>query len=59
MHLQRRLGVTAAGLVAMAAIAGAEVRAQAMPMARITGDGGRYSVELPKGYTSTNSPRPS
>jgi len=59
MHLQRRLCVAAAaGLVAMAAIGGAEVRAQAMPMERITGDGGRYSVDLPKGYTSTTSPRP-
>lgn len=58
MLLHRRVcGIIAAGLVGLATLGPAEVPAQPA-MERITGDGGRYSVEMPKGYTTTTSPRP-
>lgn len=34
------------------------VRAQPVPMERVTGDDGRYSIDLPRGYTTKTSPRP-
>jgi hypothetical protein len=58
MRFQRRICGIAAGLVAMAALGLGEVHAQPLTMERITGEGGRYSIDMPKGYTSTTSPRP-
>lgn len=64
---RRRVGAVVAGFVACAlfaavigsAFVGAgDARAQGVPMERITGDGGRYSIDMPVGYTSKTSPRP-
>ncbi len=58
MQLQRRAFGIAAILVAMAAPGFTGAQAQSLALERITGEGGRYSIEMPKGYTSTTSPRP-
>lgn len=49
--------LTAASLV-VAGVASMPVRAHQPVMERVEGDGGRYSVEMPRGYTSSTSPRP-
>ncbi len=58
MKLQRRFFSTAGISVALAAIAATPTRAQTSPVERITGGDGRYSVEMPAGYTSKTAPRP-
>lgn len=63
MHLGRRilacriLGI-AALLMAVSAGDPMMARAQTAPLERITGEGGRYSIGMPSGYTSKTSPRP-
>jgi hypothetical protein len=58
MQLQRRVRVVAAAVMAIAAIGLADVWAQSIPMEHITGEDGRYSVDMPRGHTSKTSPRP-
>lgn len=57
MRFQHLLCGIAAGLMAMAT-PGGEIHAQPLAMERVTGEGGRYSIDMPRGYTSTTSPRP-
>ena len=58
MQLQRRFCGIAAVLVALATLGPTASRAQPTPVERVTGDDGRYSIDMPRGYTSTTSPRP-
>jgi hypothetical protein len=58
MKFQRRFCGIAAVLIAVAALGSAAARAQPAPTERITGEDGRYSIDMPRGYTSTTSPRP-
>jgi hypothetical protein len=47
------------GLVALAPLSVPRlVRAQAAPMERVTGEDGRFTIDLPRGYTVKTSPRP-
>lgn len=48
----------ACALVTAAVIGSGEVRAQRVPLERIIGDGGRYTIDMPAGCTSKTSPRP-
>jgi hypothetical protein len=54
MPLTRRT-FAALGLAALAPV---RVLAQAAPVERVTGDDGRYTIDLPRGYTIKTSPRP-
>lgn len=58
MKLQHRFGRRAGLLLAVAAMAPSSTRAQAAPTERITGEDGRYSIDMPAGYTSKVAPRP-
>lgn len=58
MQLRRRFCSIAAILTAVTVPGLAEGQAQQVATERITGEGGRYSVEMPAGYTSTFAPRP-
>lgn len=58
MKFQRRLCGIAAVVIAATALGSAATRAQPIPTERIAGEDGRYSIDMPKGYTSTTSPRP-
>ena len=58
MHLRRRLCGIAASLIAIAALGVTATQAQPAATERVTGDDGRYSIDMPRGYTSTASPRP-
>ena len=58
MNIRRRSCTWAGILVALAALASAPTRAQPGPLERISGEDGRYSIEMPAGYTSKTSPRP-
>lgn len=58
MPLTRRT-FGALGLAALAPLSvPGPVRAQAAPMERVTGDDGRFTIDLPRGYTTRTSPRP-
>ena len=46
------------GALGVAALAPVQVLAQAAPMERVTGDDGRFTIDMPRGYTTKTSPRP-
>jgi hypothetical protein len=58
MPFQYRICGVAAVLIAVACLGTVETQAQSLSMERVTGEDGRYSIEMPKGYTTTTSPRP-
>lgn len=63
MQLGRRILAGRIAAVLMAGAAGAAGaptagRAETIALERITGEGGRYSIGMPRGYTSKTSPRP-
>ena len=58
MRLRRRLCTGAGILMALTTFASTPTRAQTGPVERISGEDGRYSVEMPAGYTSKTAPRP-
>ena len=58
MPLTRRT-FGALGLAAVAPLpVPGPVHAQVAPMERVTGDDGRFTIDLPRGYTTKTSPRP-
>jgi hypothetical protein len=65
MKITHRILGVAALLMAVSAVEPTAARAQALAQAtqapaleRITGEDGRYSIDMPRGYTSKTSPRP-
>lgn len=59
MQPRRRVLAFAAAVALVASLVPSiPAGAQPAPMERVTGDGGRYTVDLPRGYTSKTSPRP-
>jgi hypothetical protein len=58
MPITRRT-VAALGLAVLAPLSlSGRGHAQAAPMERVTGDDGRFTIDLPRGYTVKTSPRP-
>jgi hypothetical protein len=56
--LRRRACLAAACLIALSLPGLIDVHAQSLTLERITGEDGRYTIDMPRGYTSTSSPRP-